>query len=749
MAELLDTDLMLVNRNGKSYSISGAVLRDSLGGAKPVDPKPDEITANPDFQGGTGTKEDPYILQPITVKPAGNSGQTVETITIAAAGAGPGQIIQFTDLSTGAGTRFAQPIYVTAADGKWSGNLVYKDAPNSTSDTSYTGDIQIGSVYFRWVVTQEIVDAVIDKPVILAPGSGEGLPTPITDVISTNGILEVGGNTTLTFDSDKDLLYFNAGDEATQSDESIKSTVISVDLAAKQMVVAGPKSTTSSGGVKLRGIGGQQYTKSLSHTTLRREFAFNFEAASTEAAQNHIRLFESSTIADMNGFYLRQDSIIYQPDPSKDVTLNLSLDTWYKIVIEANANTGKIIITIDGSVVLDDTFSELSDYMSAEGADIYPWFSGSVGTGQQSSIGYFKDTWDGGSVDDILLLFVDSDFNVDSGLNAKAITEVTPVGAFEKPGSLYPVVFGWTEGQTVYGPVSEAPEADALNFVGSIPSGLGITAWGNAAWEVSTDVAFGSPMVATKSITPGTQQTLAPGERGAINLEAETQYYARLKYDSSSPVVASEYSNIVTFKTGESDKNAKNEASPGDPWVIRGDSLDQLEPLPNGDLAINGACYTSTAGCIGADKSIWTKSGDTGGKWTTTGRLPADAEKVVMNSGGITYLTYVSGGNTMYGIQAPSPDVIRWQHTFSDDIEYLDTFSFTPYLVLKNGDLYMANAAISGDPQFRKISSQTVPLKRIAFIQGASDRINFYDAAGLDFDGNAYLLRFNAPVESR
>ena len=119
MAELLDDDLMLVNRSDQTYTVTGAEVKASIGGggSKEVYPEPDEITAVPDFQGGTGTELDPYILATIQVAPVGTVGQTVEDITIDVAGAKEGDLVKFTDLSTGSGNRFSQPIRTVGADG--------------------------------------------------------------------------------------------------------------------------------------------------------------------------------------------------------------------------------------------------------------------------------------------------------------------------------------------------------------------------------------------------------------------------------------------------------------------------------------------------------------------------------------------------------------------------------------------------------------------------------------------------------
>ncbi|MAF40969.1 MAG: hypothetical protein CL859_03800, partial [Cyanobium sp. ARS6] len=121
---------------------------------RPIDPAPDEVTAVPDFVSGNGTQADPYVLNPILVAPKGNSGQSVQVITIAEDGASAGELVRWIDNSIGAGDRFAQPETLTDADGKWVGHLLYQDTPPTDDDEIYTGDLQIGEVHFRWQVTQ-------------------------------------------------------------------------------------------------------------------------------------------------------------------------------------------------------------------------------------------------------------------------------------------------------------------------------------------------------------------------------------------------------------------------------------------------------------------------------------------------------------------------------------------------------------------------------------------------------------------
>ena len=101
------------------------------------------------------------------------------------------------------------------------------------------------------------------------------------------------------------------------------------------------------------------------------------------------------------------------------------------------------------------------------------------------------------------------------------------------------------------------PNADTLEFTSTPPAGTDINTYGNATWQVDTDPNFGSAMTATKALVEGTNQTLLPGERGAITLADGTTYYTRVKYDSTDPAIESAYSDVNEFKT----------ASPPDGWI--------------------------------------------------------------------------------------------------------------------------------------------------------------------------------------
>jgi len=151
MSTVQDSDLLLVNRAGVDYKATFADVKKGFG-PQLVNPKPGDVSATPAFAGGTGTQADPFIITPSTVGGAGGTAQSAQQITVT--GVAKDDIVEFTDLSTGAGTRFKQPIGLVPGT-TWTGRLVYEDKPPSGSNATYTGDLQLGTTYFRWVVTQQ------------------------------------------------------------------------------------------------------------------------------------------------------------------------------------------------------------------------------------------------------------------------------------------------------------------------------------------------------------------------------------------------------------------------------------------------------------------------------------------------------------------------------------------------------------------------------------------------------------------
>ena len=156
MANLEDTDLMVVCRSGTPYKATGAEIKDSLGSGG-IFPSENDITISPSVP-GTGTQADPFILATRIAAPAGSTVVTSETITFT--DQPPSTNVVWTDNSTGVGTRFSQPVTQTDANGDWSGQLQYADSPDSAADTDYVGDLQIGILYFRWQVDQKLDDRI-------------------------------------------------------------------------------------------------------------------------------------------------------------------------------------------------------------------------------------------------------------------------------------------------------------------------------------------------------------------------------------------------------------------------------------------------------------------------------------------------------------------------------------------------------------------------------------------------------------
>ena len=146
-------DLIVVQRSNVHYKLDAAEL-----GSKLANPEPADVSASPDFLGGSGTAADPFILTPVTVNSLGGAAQSVQQITIV--GQSPDSQGVWQDLSTGAGFRFSQSAAQFDYTGAWTGYLTYIDSPASTSGQVYKGALRIGNdpgVYFSWDVTQVAV----------------------------------------------------------------------------------------------------------------------------------------------------------------------------------------------------------------------------------------------------------------------------------------------------------------------------------------------------------------------------------------------------------------------------------------------------------------------------------------------------------------------------------------------------------------------------------------------------------------
>ena len=123
--------------------------------SKNAKPTLSEVSASPDFDSGTGTGADPFIITPVTVE-LGGSTKSSQFITIT--GQEPGQLVFFFNSTTPPAVtpKFNQPMGVTDGSGNWSGYLNYNDAEGMTTTTggTYVGKLNIGDAFFSWTVTQ-------------------------------------------------------------------------------------------------------------------------------------------------------------------------------------------------------------------------------------------------------------------------------------------------------------------------------------------------------------------------------------------------------------------------------------------------------------------------------------------------------------------------------------------------------------------------------------------------------------------
>ena len=171
MADVLDTDLLLVNRAGVDYQASYADVKKGFG-PQHIDPAPSDWTFVPGIVSGAGTQADPFIITPETVSAPGGTVESAQTLTLT--GLTPNDLVEWTDHSTGAGNRFHQDLGLVPPSGQVDLKLKYLDTPNSTVDAAFTGDLQIGTSYFRWVVTQEVKVAPVIGSVVLTDSPEAG-----------------------------------------------------------------------------------------------------------------------------------------------------------------------------------------------------------------------------------------------------------------------------------------------------------------------------------------------------------------------------------------------------------------------------------------------------------------------------------------------------------------------------------------------------------------------------------------------
>jgi len=259
MATVQDTDLILVNRAGVDYKATYADVKKGFGPGI-IAPKPGDARATPGFVSGTGTQADPFIITPSTVGGAGGQAQSQQEITFS--GLTTGSIVEWTDNSTGAGTRFKQAVGVVSGT-TWTGHLTYSDQPPSGSAGTYTGNLQIGTTYFRWVVTQQTGVTPDLTAVTLSDVAGGGRFTsqafPILAELDKDGIPV----------STKKLKAWVQGTlKANPISSAITNVALGplVDVFKTTLYTGNGGTQTITNGIDLAGNGGMVWTKCRSNS---------------------------------------------------------------------------------------------------------------------------------------------------------------------------------------------------------------------------------------------------------------------------------------------------------------------------------------------------------------------------------------------------------------------------------------------------------------------------------------------------
>jgi len=188
LASLAEGEICYATDQGRLYVKEGSGLT-SVTATTSASPNPSEVTAAPAFTGGDGSQGNPYLITNGAVPFAGGTLSSTQEITIQGT---PGDIVVFSDNSpTASANRFkSQDVGIVNSNGEFKLRLKYNDTPLTTSDnTTYTGNLQIGSVYFTWVVVQSNLTALSQNTATTISLSSEAVGGTAT---ATEGVLAGG-----------------------------------------------------------------------------------------------------------------------------------------------------------------------------------------------------------------------------------------------------------------------------------------------------------------------------------------------------------------------------------------------------------------------------------------------------------------------------------------------------------------------------------------------------------------------------
>ena len=216
-------------------------------------PTPAQVTASPAFTGGTGTQADPYLITNVGSPFSGASLTSAHEITISGTA---GDIVVFTDNSPSASAdRFkGQDVGILNAAGEFKLNLKYTDNPGTTTDnTTYTGNLQIGTAHITWVVVQSNLTQLsedtattitsasgVGDVITATPGTATGGTAPYTSEVKwqrsftgTDGFFDTGsGGTSYTITSADAGYYVRAVTTVTDSTDAAQGGPLTIELAS-------------------------------------------------------------------------------------------------------------------------------------------------------------------------------------------------------------------------------------------------------------------------------------------------------------------------------------------------------------------------------------------------------------------------------------------------------------------------------------------------------------------------------------
>ena len=187
LAALDEGEICFATDQQRLYVKQGAGLT-SISSTNETAPTPAEVTASPAFTGGTGTQVDPYLITNVGSPFSGGSLTSAHELTISGTA---GDIAVFTDNSpTASADRFkGQDVGILNAAGEFKLNLKYVDNPGTTTDnTTYTGNLQIGTTHITWVVVQSNLTQLSEDTITtITSGSGVGDVITATPGTATGG----------------------------------------------------------------------------------------------------------------------------------------------------------------------------------------------------------------------------------------------------------------------------------------------------------------------------------------------------------------------------------------------------------------------------------------------------------------------------------------------------------------------------------------------------------------------------------